>query len=79
MGFEEELGVVVVGSVMNDWAFWRRLERVPVNIVVEGREGYWISCQSCSVDDGLICVTGCRGCQKSINKEFICPYLNRPG
>lgn len=35
VGFEEELEVGVVGSVMKDWAFWRRLERVPVNIAAE--------------------------------------------
>jgi len=39
VGFEEELGIGVVGSVMKDWAFWRRLERVPVNIVAGGEGG----------------------------------------
>lgn len=52
MGFEEKLGVGAVGSAMKDWAFWRRLESVPVNIVAKGRGGHWINSQPCSVDGG---------------------------
>lgn len=35
VGFKEELGEGEVGSLINDWAFCRRFERV--NIVGEGK------------------------------------------